>query len=79
MLMKSLVPPTLWHCIPEYHFIFDEFFSEEIMALHDFVRAYPIELTFLHQISAGGYPAQTFGRIRRVAFTPAGSDDSARS
>ena len=70
---------TLWHYIPEYHFIFDEFFSEEIMALHDFVRAYPIELTFLHQISAGGYPAQTFGRIRRVAFTPAGSDDSARS
>jgi hypothetical protein len=49
------------------------------MALHDFVRAYPIELTFLHQISAGGYPAQTFGRIRRVAFTPAGSDDSVRS
>src|SRR5690242_13070698 len=30
--------------------------SEEIMALHDFSRAYPIDLTFLHEISAGGYP-----------------------
>jgi hypothetical protein len=70
---------TLWHHISEYHFIFDEFMSEEIIALYDFSRAYPIELEFLCQTNAGGYPAQTFGRIRRVSFAPAVSDDSARS
>lgn len=61
---------TLWHKIPEYYFIFDEFMSEEIVALHDFARAYPIEFEFLCQTNAGGYPTQVFGRLRRVSFVP---------
>ena len=69
---------TLWHRVPEYHFIFDEFMSEEIVALYDFARAYPIELEFLCQTNAGGYPSQVFGRLRRVGFAPQRSNDPAR-
>jgi hypothetical protein len=69
---------TLWHRVPEYHFMFDEFMSEEIVALYDFARAYPIELEFLCQTNAGGYPSQVFGRLRRVRFAPDRPDDPVR-
>lgn len=69
---------TLWHRVPEYHFIFDEFMSEEVVALYDFARAYPIELEFLCQTNAGKYPSQVFGRLRRVAFAPDRPNDPAR-
>jgi len=61
---------TLWHHIPQYFFIFDEFMSDEIVALHDFWRAYPMALEFHSQTNAGGYPAQIFGSLRKVRFEP---------
>jgi hypothetical protein len=64
---------TLWHGISDYYFIFDEFMEHEIIALYDFSQAFPVEITFLSQTNAGGYPNQMFGRIRRVPFTPASS------
>jgi macrocin-O-methyltransferase TylF-like protien len=70
---------TLWHRVPEYHFIFDEFMSEEVVALHDFARAYPIEVDFLCQTNAGGYPSQVFGQLRRVPFVPDRANDPLRS
>jgi hypothetical protein len=61
---------SLWHHIPQYYFVFDEFMSEEIVALHDFWRAYPTVLEFHSQTNAGGYPAQIFGSLRKVRFEP---------
>ena len=63
---------TLWYHISEYYFIFDEFMSEEILALHDFCLAFPVELSFLSQTNSGGYPTQIFGRMRRVEFVRVG-------
>jgi len=57
---------TLWFHIPEYYFMFDEFMSEEIIALHDFSLAFPVNLQFLCQTNAGGSPSQVFGKLRRV-------------
>jgi hypothetical protein len=60
---------TLWNPIPEYYFVFDEFLGEEIIALNDFSSAHPVELEFLCQTNAGGYPNQVFGRMRQVPYT----------
>lgn len=60
---------TLWHHVPEYHFIFDEFQPDEIVAMYDFTRAYPVEFEFIactqdeHE-----RPQQVFGQMRRVPF-----------
>ncbi len=63
---------SLWHHLPEYYFIFDEFPIDEVVALHDFVSAFPVEYEFF----AGTFreksllPAQLFGRIRRIPLKP---------
>jgi O-methyltransferase len=59
---------TLYDRYPEYYFIFDEFMSHEIVALHDFSLAFPVELEFICQTNAGGYPNQVFGKIKRTEF-----------
>lgn len=59
---------TLWHHIPEYYFIFDEFMSDEIIALHDFARAYPVEIEFLCRTDRDR-PPQIFGKLKRCAFS----------
>jgi hypothetical protein len=56
---------TLWHHIPDYYFIFDEFMSDEIVALHDFSRAFPVDIEFLCQTNAGRFPPQVLGRLKR--------------
>src|ERR1700730_2222467 len=53
---------TLWNNVPEYYFIFDEFMGEELIALHDFSGAFPVEIEFICQTNKGSYPAQIFGR-----------------
>jgi hypothetical protein len=55
---------TLWPCIPEYYFLFDEFMSDEVIALHDFSRAYPVEIEFLCRTDRR-FPPQIFGRLKR--------------
>jgi Macrocin-O-methyltransferase (TylF) len=57
---------SLWHKIPEYYFLFDEFLGDEIIALYDFSRAFPVELEFLCQTNSGAYPNQVFGRLKRI-------------
>lgn len=62
---------TLWYSIPEYYFIFDEFMSEEAIALHDFSRAYPVDIEFLCQTNDGGFPPRVFGRLKRKTLAEA--------
>ena len=61
---------SLWHHTDEYYFIFDEFLRDEVVAMHDFVRSYPIEYEFFAQTTTSAY-TQIFGRMRRVEFEPA--------
>jgi hypothetical protein len=64
---------TLWHHVPEYHFIFDEFSSDEAVALHDFHMAYPVEFEFLAALGPEknrNRPTQLFGHMKRVAYRP---------
>jgi len=62
---------TLWHYIPDYWFIFDEFQPDEIVAMRDFTRAYPVEFQFI-ACTAGDnkIPQQLLGRLRTVPFAP---------
>jgi hypothetical protein len=62
---------SLWHRIADYFFLFDEFMSEEVIALYDFSLAYPIEFEFLSQTNPDRLPTQIFGRVKRIPFTPA--------
>ena len=59
---------SLWHHLPEYYFIFDEFPIDEITAMHDFVSAFPVQYEFLAGTLREGslVPAQLFGRIKRI-------------
>jgi len=61
---------SLWHRIPHYFFIFDEFMSEEIIALYDFSLAYPIGLEFFSQTNPNRFPTQIFGQLKRIPFSP---------
>ena len=58
---------TLWHHIPDYYFIFDEFQPDEISAMRDFVNAYPVAFEFM-ACTQDEYarPQQIFGRMRRI-------------
>jgi hypothetical protein len=60
---------TLWHHVAEYHFIFDEFYPDEVVAMHDFARSFPVEVEFLSCIS-NLIPSQVFGRMKRIPFRP---------
>ena len=63
---------SLWHRLPEYFFIYDEFIPDELIALHDFMQAYPVELEFLACTSPNGdgsRPTQVFGHMRNVPLT----------
>jgi O-methyltransferase len=62
---------TLWHRIPEYHFLMDDFVQEDLVALHDFSSAYPVEIEFIASVGTGERlhpPAQALGRCRKVPF-----------
>jgi O-methyltransferase len=55
---------TLWHHLPEYYFVMDEFVFDEVVALRDFAHSHPVEIKFL--VQSGD---KIFGRLRRVAFS----------
>jgi hypothetical protein len=62
---------TVWHHVPDYFFLMDDFIHEDAVALHDFMRAYPVKVTFFAQTrGGGGNPDQVFGRITRTVFQP---------
>jgi O-methyltransferase len=56
----------LWLDIPEYYFIFDEFFMDEVVALQDFASAFPVKLEFFAKT---GGPMQVFGKLTRTELT----------
>ena len=57
---------SLWPVIPEYYFMFDEFNPDELIAMNDFVSAYPVEFEFLAAIEGDHtWPSRAFGRITR--------------
>ena len=56
---------TLWHHLPDYYFVMDEYLNDEIVALRDFVLSYPVRVTFLAECGD-----KLFGRLTRVPFTP---------
>jgi len=64
---------SLWHHLPEYYFIFDEFPIDEIIAMNDFVSAYPVAYEFLACTirEKALVPAQLFGHIKRIPLVPA--------
>jgi O-methyltransferase len=61
---------TLWHHIPEYWFVFDEFQPDEIVAMYDFVKAYPVSFEFIACTKDDHErPQQVFGRMKRIPMT----------
>ena len=60
---------TLWHHTDEYYFIFDEFMRDEVVAMYDFSRAFPIEYEFFAQTTTSPY-TQVFGKMRRKELKP---------
>ena len=55
---------ALWHRLPEYYFVMDEFVFDEVVALRDFAHSHPVEIQFL--VQSGD---KIFGRLRRVPFS----------
>jgi len=65
---------SLWWHIPQYFFIFDEFFGEEMMALKNFVSAYPVEFEFFSRVqNTAGQPIQLFGKLRNIEMVVNGA------
>jgi hypothetical protein len=60
---------SLWPHCPEYHFIMDDFMHDDIVALHDFSLAFPVDIAFLARV-AGTYPGPTLGKMTRIKFSP---------
>jgi O-methyltransferase len=61
---------TLWHHIDEYHFLFDELLPEEIVALRDFWRAYPVQFEFFAATVDGRQRQfQAYGRMKRTGLS----------
>jgi hypothetical protein len=72
---------TLWHHVPDYFFLMDDFVHEDLVALYDFSRSYPAEIEFYGRTRNGSLnndvpPAiQVFGRLRRVPFRVDGAPE----
>jgi hypothetical protein len=62
----TFILSTLWATLNEYYFIFDEFCGQEIIALYDFSRAFPVSIEYLCQTNVEGYPNRIFGRLKRT-------------
>jgi len=58
---------SLWPHCREYHFIMDDFMVDDIVALHDFSLAYPVEIEFLGR-REGGIPHSVLGKMKRIEF-----------
>jgi hypothetical protein len=60
-----------WSNFDEYYFIFDDFIHDEVVALADFMQAFPNRVEFFIQTRGGGSnpnPDQVFGKITREEF-----------
>jgi Macrocin-O-methyltransferase (TylF) len=65
---------TLWHHVPDYYFLMDDFGHEDLVALYDFSRSYPVEIRFFGRTPTEHVPParQVFGHLRRVPFVANG-------
>jgi len=66
---------ALWYHVPEYYFIFDEFSGDEVTAMFDFSRAYPVDFEFFAAVREPNFdyfpaPRQLFGRLWQVPYDP---------
>jgi len=62
---------TLWHYIPDYYFLFDEFTPLEVVAMYDFARGYPVAFEFTAcTVDERDRPLQIFGRLRNADYQP---------
>jgi hypothetical protein len=59
---------SLWPHCPKYHFIMDDFMVDDIVALHDFSRSYPVDIEFLARLE-GGLPHSVVGKMARKPFS----------
>lgn len=64
---------SLWWKFRDYYFIMDEFYGDELIALHEFTRCYPVEIEFYSQMPGTfrerlGYtpPHKIFGRLKNI-------------
>ena len=58
---------TIWHFVPEYYFIMDDFAFDEVVALHDFSLAYPVKIEWkAKRVNEQGVPVQMFGQMKRI-------------
>jgi hypothetical protein len=67
---------TLWSKFDSYYFVMDDFIHDEIIAMHHFKLAFPVEIQFFAQTKGGGNPPnpdQVFGHMKRVKFELKGS------
>jgi hypothetical protein len=62
---------SLWPHCPEYYFMMDDFLQDDIVALHDFSHAYPVDISFLARVVRAGYfeTDQILGHMTRTKFT----------
>jgi O-methyltransferase len=63
---------SLWHLVPEYYFLFDEFPRDEATAFYDFTLSYPVEFEFLASTKAEDKDVhmQVFGKLKRTTYAP---------
>lgn len=59
---------SLWPYVPNYHFIMDDFMVDDIVALYDFARSYPVDIEFLARLQ-GGLPHSVAGKMSRKTFS----------
>jgi hypothetical protein len=65
----------LWNTIRSYYFIMDDFMVDDCVALHDFMRAFPVRIGFHGFVpSRNGRPAKVFGRLTRASFRPGNAE-----
>jgi len=67
---------AFWWKIPNYYFIMDEFFGEELVALGDFADSHPVDIEYYSVMDTRhseklGYriPHKVFGRIKNKVMT----------
>ena len=60
---------AIWHFVPTYYFIMDDFSHDEMIALHDFASSYPVTIEWLaKRLNPRNIPVQMFGKMQRTEF-----------
>jgi hypothetical protein len=58
-----------WIYVPDYYFVMDDFFQDDLIALHDFTIAFPVKLEWIAcRRNEAGLPTKTFGRLTRTTL-----------